>query len=81
MATAFINILVVVLAAAFAIGSIIGIFTLASWVFHAIWMQFQRSVLRGVGAIGLTLLGLAAVVFIADLAAPFLTEIYRQIMA
>jgi hypothetical protein len=81
MAATFVNILVVVLAAAFAIGAIIGIFTLASWVFHAIWVQFQRSALLGVGAIGLTLLGLAAVVFVAERAAPFLTEIYRQITA
>jgi len=77
MVAAFFSIVEVLLAGVFAIAAIIGIFTLAGYVFHSIAEQFQRSVLRGLGAVVLALVGLAAVVFAAQVVTPYVVNIYR----
>ncbi|HEY0309138.1 MAG TPA: hypothetical protein VGB94_13330 [Acidobacteriaceae bacterium] len=77
MVSAFISIVEVVLAATFAIMGIFGIFTLASYVFHSIAEQFERGALRGIGAVALTLLALAVVVFAAEIVEPYVVNMYR----
>jgi hypothetical protein len=77
MASVFINVLVVVLFAVFAIAASIFIFAVAAKAFHEIFEAFQRSTLAGVGMLSLCALGLVAVVFGVHVAVPYVMDFYR----
>ncbi len=77
MAITFLSIVEVLVAATLAIMAIFGIFTLAGYVFHSVAEQFERSVVRGIGAVVLTLLVMAMVVFAARIITPYVVNIYR----
>jgi len=79
MASVFVNVLVVLLTAAFAIASIIAIFAVAGHVFNEIFEAFQRSMLAGVGVLSMSAIVLAAVVFGVRMAIPYVVEFYRQV--
>jgi hypothetical protein len=79
MAGTFVDILIAILFAAFAIGSIIFIFAIAGHIFNEIVEAFQRSTLAGVGVLSLCAVGLFAVVFAVRLATPYVVMFYRQI--
>ena len=79
MASVFVNVLVVLLTAAFAIASIIVIFAVAGHVFNEIFEAFQRGMLDGIGMLSLCLIGLCAVVFGIHFAIPYVVEFYRQV--
>jgi len=79
MAGEILSILEVLLAAAFAIAAIIGIFVLASYVFHQLVVQFQLGWLRGFAATALLLLALSVLVFLVHAVTPYLEAIYRQL--
>ena len=79
MSGGFVDILVVVLFAAFAIGSIIVIFAVAGKVFHEIVEAFQRSFWAGLGVLSLCALILIGLVALVQLATPYLVAFYRQI--
>jgi|HubBroStandDraft_1064217.scaffolds.fasta_scaffold1468871_1 hypothetical protein len=79
MSGGFVDILVVVLFAAFAIGSIIVIFAVAGKVFHEIMEAFQRSMLAGVGMLCLSVVALLAVFYAARFVSPYVVEFCRGI--
>ena len=72
------DILMVVLAAAFAIGAIIFIFAVSSHYLNEIVEAFQRGFPRGVGMLGAVL---AAAVYGVRLALPHVIEFYRWIVS
>ena len=79
MTSTLVNILVVVLFGAFAIGSSIFIFAVSAHFFNEIVEAFQSSMLKGIGMLSLCLIGLCAVVFGIHFAIPYVVEFYRQV--
>jgi len=79
MTSTLINVIVVILLAAFAIGSIILIFAVAGNVFNEIYEAFKRSTLRGIGVLSLSVIVLCAVVFGIRAAIPYVMDMYRQV--
>jgi len=79
MTSTLINVIVVILAAAFAIGSILLIFAVAGHVFNEIYEAFRRSTLAGVGVLSLCVIVLCAVVFGIRAAIPYVAELYQQV--
>lgn len=73
------DILVVVLFAAFAIASILVIFAVAGKVFHEIVEAFHRSTLAGIGVLCLSVVVLLAVFFAARFVSPYVVTFCRQI--
>jgi hypothetical protein len=80
MTGTLVDILVVILFAAFAIGSIIFIFALAGHVFNEILEAFQRSSLEGIGMLSLSVIALLAVVVGVHFALPYVVDFYHTVM-
>ncbi len=76
----FVDILVVILFAAFAIATILVIFAVAGKVFHEIVEAFQRSTLAGLGVLCLSVIGLLAVFYAARFVSPYVVEFCRGVI-
>jgi hypothetical protein len=80
MSGGFVDILVVILFAAFAIASIIVIFAVAGKVFHEILEAFQRGTLAGLGVLCLSVVALLAVFYAARFVSPYVVAFCRGII-
>jgi hypothetical protein len=79
MTSTLIDILIVILFAAFAIATILFIFAIAGKVFTEIMESFQRSTLEGIGVLGLCAVVLCAVVFGVRFALPYVMDFYHSV--
>lgn len=78
MAGTIINIVVVLLTAAFAIASIITLFAVASHFFNAVVEAFQQGFFHGIGMLIMVLGGLAIIVYGIHIILPYAESLYRQ---
>jgi len=79
MAGMFGDVIMAILAAAFAIAAIIVIFAVAGHFFNEIVEAFRKGVLQGIGMTVLCLVGLMAVVYGVHYGWPYAVQLYRQV--